>query len=207
MEKGIIGRKVGMTQLFTEAGKLVPVTVLEAGPCVVTQKKTVDNDGYEAIQLGFDDVREKLVTKPLKGHYNKANVGYKKVLREFDLDSALNIGDIIKADTFAAGDKVDVTGISKGKGYQGAIKRHGQSEGPKTHGSKYHRRSGSLGALGPNHVLKGRQLPGRMGGLKVTVQNLKVVRVDAEKNLLLVSGSVPGANKSMITIKQAVKAN
>lgn len=207
MEKGIIGRKVGMTQLFTEAGKLVPVTVLEAGPCVVTQKKTVDNDGYEAIQLGFDDVREKLVTKPLKGHYNKANVGYKKVLREFDLDSALNIGDIIKADTFAAGDKVDVTGISKGKGYQGAIKRHGYHIGPKAHGSGYHRHQGSMGAnTDPSRVMKGKGMPGHMGSEQVTIQNLDIVKVDVENNLIAIKGAIPGPNGGLIVVRTAVKS-
>ncbi len=207
MEKGIIGRKVGMTQLFTEAGKLVPVTVLEAGPCVVTQKKTVDNDGYEAVQLGFDDVREKLVTKPLKGHYNKANVGYKKVLREFDLDSALNVGDIIKADTFAAGDKVDVTGISKGKGYQGAIKRHGFHIGPKAHGSGYHRHQGSMGAnTDPSRVMKGKGMPGHMGSEQVTIQNLDIVKVDVENNLIAIKGAIPGPNGGLIVVRTAVKS-
>lgn len=207
MEKGIIGRKVGMTQLFTESGKLVPVTVLEAGPCVVTQKKTVDNDGYEAIQLGFDDVREKLITKPLKGHYNKANVGYKKVLREFDLDSSLNVGDIVKADTFAAGDKVDVTGISKGKGYQGAIKRHGFHIGPKAHGSGYHRHQGSMGAnTDPSRVMKGKGMPGHMGSEQVTIQNLDIVKVDVENNLIAIKGAIPGPNGGLIVVKTAVKS-
>ncbi len=207
MGKGIIGRKVGMSQLFTETGKVIPVTVLEAGPCVVTQKKTVENDGYAAVQLGFEDIREKLVTKPLKGHFDKAQAAYKRVLKEFDLDESLSVGDIVKADVFAAGDKVDVTGISKGKGYQGTIKRHGFHTGPMAHGSGYHRHQGSMGSnTDPSRVFKGKGMPGHMGCVKVTVQNLEVVRVDAEKNLLLIKGSVPGPKKGLITIKEAVKA-
>ena len=206
MVKGIIGRKVGMTQLFTETGKVVPVTVLEAGPCVVTQKKTVENDGYAAVQLGFEDVREKLVTKPLKGHFDKAQVAYKRVLREFDLDESLNVGDIVKADVFAAGDKVDVTGISKGKGYQGAIKRHGYHIGPKAHGSGYHRHQGSMGSnTDPSRVFKGKGMPGHMGSEQVTVQNLDIVKVDAEKNLIAIKGAVPGPNGGLIVVKSAVK--
>lgn len=208
MKKAIIAKKIGMTQVFTENGALVPVTVLEAGPCVVVQKKTLENDGYEAIQVGFADAKENKVTKPMKGHFTKAGVAAKKYVKEFRLEdvSAYEVGAEIKADVFAAGDKVDASGVSKGKGFQSTIKRYNASRGPMGHGSKYHRRSGSLGALGPNHVFKGRPLPGRMGGLKITVQNLQVVKVDAEKNLLLVKGSVPGPNKSMITIKSAVKA-
>jgi len=206
MEKGIIGRKVGMTQLFTENGKVVPVTVLEAGPCVVVMKKTVETDGYDAIQLGFDDIREKLVTKPLKGHFDKAKVAYKRVLREFDLDSSLNVGDIIKADTFAAGDKVDVTGTSKGKGYQGAVKRHGYHIGPKAHGSGYHRHQGSMGAnTDPSRVMKGKGMPGHMGHEQVTVQNLDIVKVDAENNLIAIKGAIPGPNGGLIIVRTAIK--
>ena len=206
MEKGIIGRKVGMTQLFTENGKVVPVTVLEAGPCVVVMTKTVETDGYNAIQLGFDDIREKLVTKPLKGHFDKANVAYKRVLKEFDLDEALNVGDIIKADTFAAGDKVDVTGTSKGKGYQGAIKRHGYHIGPKAHGSGYHRHQGSMGAnTDPSRVMKGKGMPGHMGSEQVTVQNLDIVKVDAENNLIAIKGAIPGPNGGLVIVRTAIK--
>lgn len=206
MVKGIIGRKVGMTQLFTETGKVVPVTVLEAGPCVVTQKKTVENDGYAAVQLGFEDIREKLVTKPMKGHFDKAQTAYKRVLREFDLDESLNIGDIVKADVFAAGDKVDVTGISKGKGYQGTIKRHGYHTGPMAHGSGYHRHQGSMGPnTDPSRVFKGKGMPGHMGSEQVTVQNLDIVKVDAEKNLIAIKGAVPGPNGGLIVVKSALK--
>ena len=206
MEKGIIGRKVGMTQLFTENGKVVPVTVLEAGPCVVVMKKTVETDGYNATQIGFDDIREKLVTKPLKGHFDKANVAYKRVLKEFDLDESLNVGDIIKADTFAAGDKVDVTGTSKGKGYQGAIKRHGYHIGPKAHGSGYHRHQGSMGAnTDPSRVMKGKGMPGHMGSEQVTVQNLSIVKVDVDNNLIAIKGAVPGPNGGLIVVKSALK--
>ena len=206
MQKGIIGRKVGMTQIFTEDGKVVPVTVLEAGPCVVTQKKTVENDGYQAVQIGFEDLREKLVTKPLKGHFNKAQTAYKRVLREFDLDDALAVGDIIKADTFAAGDKVDVTGISKGKGFQGAIKRHGFHTGPMAHGSGYHRHQGSMGSnTDPSRVFKGKGMPGHMGSEQVTVQNLDIVKVDAENNIIAIKGAVPGPNGGLIVVKSAVK--
>jgi len=206
MEKGIIGRKVGMTQLFTENGKVVPVTVLEAGPCVVVMKKTVETDGYSAVQLGFDDIREKLVTKPLKGHFDKAKVAYKRVLKEFDLDESLNVGDIIKADTFAAGDKVDVTGTSKGKGYQGTIKRHGYHIGPKAHGSGYHRHQGSMGAnTDPSRVMKGKGMPGHMGSEQVTVQNLDIVKVDAENNLIAIKGAIPGPNGGLVIVRTAIK--
>ena len=206
MGKGIIGRKVGMSQLFTETGKVIPVTVLEAGPGVVTQKKTVENDGYAAVQLGFEDIREKLVTKPLKGHFDKAQAAYKRVLKEFDLDESLSVGDIVKADVFAAGDKVDVTGISKGKGYQGTIKRHGFHTGPMAHGSGYHRHQGSMGSnTDPSRVFKGKGMPGHMGSEQVTVQNLDIVKVDAEKNLIAIKGAVPGPNGGLIVVKSAVK--
>ena len=208
MEKGIIGRKIGMTQLFAEDGSVVPVTVLEVGPCAVVQKKTVENDGYAAVQLGFEDVREKLVVKPVKGHFNKAQVAYKRVLREFKLDNgdALNVGDIIKADVFVAGDKVDVTGISKGKGFQGTIKRHGYHTGPMAHGSGYHRHQGSMGAnTDPSRVMKGKGMPGHMGSEQVTIQNLNVVKVDAENNLIAIKGAVPGPNGGLIVVKSAIK--
>ena len=208
MEKGIIGRKIGMTQLFTEDGSVVAVTVLEVGPCAVVQKKTVENDGYAAVQLGFEDIREKLVVKPVKGHFNKAQVAYKRVLREFKLDNgdALNVGDIIKADVFVAGDKVDVTGISKGKGFQGTIKRHGYHTGPMAHGSGYHRHQGSMGAnTDPSRVMKGKGMPGHMGSEQVTVQNLNIVKVDAENNLIAIKGAVPGPNGGLIVVKSAVK--
>ena len=209
MQKAIIAKKIGMTQIFAENGLLIPVTVLEAGPCVVTQKKTVENDGYEAIQVGFGEVKVNKVIKPMKGHFDKAGVEPKKVLKEFRLDDTSNyeVGAEIKADVFAAGDKVDVTGVSKGHGYQGPIKRHGQSRGPMAHGSKYHRHAGSNGSCStPSRVFKGKKMPGHMGGKKVTTQNLEVVRVDAEKNLLLVKGAVPGPKKSLVTIKESVKA-
>ena len=208
MEKGIIGRKIGMTQLFAEDGSVVPVTVLEVGPCAVVQKKTVENDGYAAVQLGFEDVREKLLVKPEKGHFDKAQVAYKRVLREFKLDNgdALNVGDIIKADVFVAGDKVDVTGISKGKGFQGTIKRHGYHTGPMAHGSGYHRHQGSMSAnTDPSRVMKGKGMPGHMGSEQVTVQNLNVVKVDAENNLIAIKGAVPGPNGGLIVVKSAIK--
>ena len=208
MNKAILATKVGMTQIFDETGASIPVTVLQAGPCVVTQVKTEENDGYNAVQVGFADVREKLVNKPVQGLFDKAEVPYKRYLREFRFDNASDyeVKQEIKADIFAAGDHVDVTAVSKGKGYQGAIKRHGQSRGPMTHGSKYHRHAGSNGAASdPSKVFKGKKMPGQMGHVKVTVQNLEVVRVDAENNLLLVKGSVPGPKKSLITIKETVK--
>lgn len=208
MKKAILATKVGMTQIFDEKGTLVPVTVLQAGPCVVTQVKTVANDGYSAVQVGFVDKREKLVNKPVKGHFDKAGVSYKRFVREFRLDDAENysVKDEIKADVFAAGEKVDATAISKGKGFQGAIKRHGQSRGPMAHGSKYHRHAGSNGACSdPSKVFKGKRMPGQMGGKKITVQNLEIVKVDVENNLLLVKGAVPGPKKSMVTIKETVK--
>ena len=188
---------------------LVPVTVLQAGPCVVTQVKTEENDGYKAVQVGFADKREKLVNKPVKGMFDKAGVSYKRYIREFRFENAeeYSVKDEIKADIFAAGDKVDATAISKGKGYQGAIKRYGQHRGPMAHGSKFHRHQGSNGsATTPGRVFKGKGMPGHMGSVRVTVQNLEVVRVDAENNLLLVKGSVPGPRKSLVTIKEAVKA-
>ena len=209
MKKAILATKVGMTQIFDESGALIPVTVLQAGPCVVTQVKTVDNDGYSAVQVGFCDKREKLVNKPLKGHFDKAGVSYKRYLKEFKFEDAESyaLGQEIKADIFAAGDKIDATAISKGKGFQGAIKRHGQSRGPMAHGSKYHPHAGSNGACSdPSKVFKGKRMPGQMGNKKVTIQNLEVVRVDAENNLLLVKGAVPGPKKSMITIKETVKS-
>ena len=196
-----------MTQIFNEAGELVPVTVLQAGPCVVTQVKTTENDGYEAVQVGFEDIREKLVNKPVKGMFDKAGVSYKRYVREFKLEGEYSVKDEIKVDVFEAGDKIDATAIAKGKGFQGAIKRHGQSRGPMAHGSKYHRHAGSNGsATTPGRVFKGKKMPGHMGGKKVTTQNLEVVRVDAEKNLLLVKGAVPGPKKALVTIKESVKA-
>nr|WP_278183940.1 50S ribosomal protein L3 [Eubacterium ventriosum] len=203
----MLAKKVGMTQIFNEAGELVPVTVLQAGPCVVTQVKTIENDGYEAVQVGFEDIREKLVNKPVKGMFDKAGVSYKRYVREFKLEGEYSVKDEIKVDVFEAGDKIDATAIAKGKGFQGAIKRHGQSRGPMAHGSKYHRHAGSNGSCStPSRVFKGKKMPGHMGGKKVTTQNLEVVRVDAEKNLLLVKGAVPGPKKSLVTIKESVKA-
>ena len=208
MKKAILATKVGMTQIFNENGVLVPVTVLQAGPCVVTQVKTEENDGYKAVQVGFVDKREKLVNKPQKGHFDKAGVSYKRYVREFRFENAeeYSVKDEIKAEIFAAGDKIDATAISKGKGFQGAIKRHGQSRGPMAHGSKYHRHAGSNGACSdPSKVFKGKHMPGHMGNVQVTVQNLEIVRVDTENNLLLVKGAVPGPKKSMVTIKETVK--
>ena len=209
MKKAILTTKVGMTQVFSEDGVLTPVTVLQAGPCVVTQVKTVENDGYSAVQVCFGDIREKLVNKPKKGHFAKAGVTAKRFLKEFRLEDAesYTLGQEIKADVFAAGDKVDATAKSKGKGFQGAIKRHGQSRGPMAHGSKYHRHAGSNGsATTPGRVFKGKHMPGHMGAVRVTVQNLEVVSVDAEKNLILVKGAVPGPKKSLVMLKESVKA-
>ena len=209
MKKAILTTKVGMTQVFSEDGVLTPVTVLQAGPCVVTQVKTVENDGYSAVQVGFGDIREKLVNKPKKGHFAKAGVTAKRFLKEFRLEDAesYTLGQEIKADVFAAGDKVDATAKSKGKGFQGAIKRHGQSRGPMAHGSKYHRHAGSNGACSdPSKVFKGKKMPGHMGAKKITIQNLEIVRVDVENNLLLVKGAVPGPKKSLVTIKESVKS-
>lgn len=208
MKKGILATKVGMTQIFDENGILVPVTVLQAGPCVVTQIKTEENDGYSAVQVGYMDKREKLVNKPQKGHFDKAGVSCKRFLREFKFENAAEyeVGQEIKADIFQAGDHIDATAISKGKGFQGAIKRHGQSRGPMTHGSKYHRHAGSNGAASdPSKVFKGKKMPGQMGNKRVTIQNLEIVQVDAENNLLLIKGAVPGPRKSMVTIKETVK--
>ena len=226
MKKAILATKVGMTQIFNADGVLVPVTVLEAGPCSVTQIKTVENDGYSAVQVAFADKKEKVVNKDAngkkeirnrhgvnkaeKGHFDKAGVSGKRFVREFKFDNAADykLADEIKADIFAEGDKVDATAISKGKGFQGAIKRHNQHRGPMTHGSKFHRHAGSNGAASdPSKVFKGKKMPGHMGSKKITIQNLEVVRVDAENNLLLVKGSVPGPKKSLVTIKEAVKAN
>ncbi len=208
MTKGILGRKIGMTQVFAENGDLIPVTVIEAAPNVVLQKKTAENDGYEAVQLGFDDKREKLSNKPEKGHVAKAETAPKRFVKELrgvDMD-AYEIGQEVKVEIFSAGEIVDVTGVSKGKGFQGAIKRHGQSRGSMSHGSRYHRRPGSMGPVDPNRVFKGKLLPGRMGGDQITVQNLEIVKVDAERNLLLIKGNVPGARKTLITVKSAVKS-
>ena len=225
MKKAILATKVGMTQIFKEDGSLVPVTVLQAGPCVVTQIKTVENDGYEAVQVGFVDKKERItnkdknghkevvhrhgVGKAMKGHFDKAGVPTKRYVREFKFENVSDyaLGNEIKADIFEAGDKIDASAISKGKGFQGAIKRHGQHRGPMAHGSKFHRHQGSNGACSsPSRVFKGKGMPGHMGCVKVTVQNLEVVRVDAEKNLLLVKGSVPGPKKALITVRETVKA-
>ena len=208
MKKAILATKVGMTQIFDENGVLVPVTVLQAGPCVVTQVKTADNDGYSAIQVGFGEKKENRVNKPMKGQFAKAGVSCKRYLKEFRFEDAetYTLGQEIKADIFGAGDKIDATATSKGNGFQGAIKRHGQSRGPMAHGSKYHRHAGSNGACSdPSKVFKGKRMPGQMGGKKITVQNLEIVKVDVENNLLLVKGAVPGPKKSMVTIKEKVK--
>ena len=207
--KGILGKKIGMTQVFTEQGEVIPVTVVEAGPVVVTQVKTIENDGYNAVQVGFMDAKEKSLNKPQKGHLAAANT-LKKHLKEFRVESvdAYTVGQELRADVFATGEMIDVTGISKGKGFQGPIKRHGQSRGPETHGSRYHRRPGSMGACSyPGRVFKNKKLAGHMGSVKVTVQNLEVVRVDADKNFILVKGAIPGAKGSVVTIKEAVKAS
>lgn len=225
MKKAILATKVGMTQIFNEDGVLTPVTVLQAGPCVVTQIKTVENDGYSAIQVGFVDKKEKVtnvdksgkkeirnrhgVNKAEKGHFDKAGVTSKRFVREFRIENteAYSVADEIKADAFTAGDKVDATAIAKGKGFQGAIKRHNQSRGPMAHGSKFHRHAGSNGACSsPSKVFKGKGMPGHMGAKKITIQNLEIVRVDAENNLLLVKGAVPGPKKALITIRESVKA-
>ena len=208
MKKAILATKVGMTQIFNDEGVLVPVTVLQAGPCVVTQVKTEENDGYKAVQVGFVDKREKLVNKPQKGHFDKAGVSYKRYVRELRLENAeeYSVKDEIKADIFAAGDKVDATAISKGKGYQGAIKRHGQHRGPMAHGSKFHRHQGSNGsATTPGRVFKGKGMPGHMGSEQVTIQNLNVVKVDAENNLIAIKGAIPGPNGGLVIVKTAVK--
>ena len=208
MKKAILAKKIGMTQIFNEDGVLTPVTVLEAGPCVVTQVKTVENDGYSAVQVGFVDKKEKNVNKPMKGHFAKAGVACKRYVKELKLDNAeeYNLADEIKAEVFEAGDKIDATAISKGKGFQGAIKRHGQSRGPMAHGSKYHRHAGSNGACSsPSKVFKGKKMPGHMGAKKITIQNLEVVRVMVDENVILVKGAVPGPKKCLVTIKESVK--
>lgn len=209
MTKGILGRKIGMTQVFSENGDLIPVTVIQAESNIVLQKKTVDTDGYEAIQLGFADKKESRSNKPEKGHATKANTTPKRFVREIRGVNAgeYEIGQEVKVDLFSEGELVDVTGTSKGKGFQGSIKRHNQSRGPMAHGSRYHRRPGSMGPVAPNRVFKGKALPGQMGGEQITVQNLEIVRVDTERNLLLVKGNVPGAKKSYVKILSAVKGN
>ena len=210
MKKAIIGRKVGMTQIFDENGVAIPVTVIEAGPCTVVQVKTTETDGYDAVQLGYGEVKENKVNKPEKGHFTKGNVKPTKHLREFRIDNAseVKVGDEIKVDIFAEGDTVDIQGKTKGKGFQGVIKRHGQSRGPMGHGSMYHRRPGSMGSTStPGRVFKGKKLPGHMGNTTVTIQNLKVVKVDTEKNAILVKGSVPGNKGVILKIKDAVKAS
>lgn len=209
MKKAILGKKIGMTQIFEENGTLVPVTVIEAGPCPVVQKKDMENDGYDAVQVGFEDKKQQRVNKPMKGHFDKAGVGYKRYLRELKLDNAaeLNVGDELKVDQFEAGETLDVTGTSKGHGFAGAIKRWGTHRGPMTHGSHYHRAAGSLGACSdPSRVFKGKKLPGHFGVETVTIQNLNLVKVDAERNLLLVKGSVPGPKGGLLVVKSAVKA-
>ena len=205
--KAILGKKVGMTQIFTEEGVVIPVTVVEAGPCVVVQKKTPETDGYSAVQVGFGEIREKLVNKPKMGHYKKSGVPAKRYLREFKTDEALEVGAEIKADVFETGDIVDVTGTSKGRGFKGVIQRWGQHRGPMTHGSRYHRRPGSMGACSyPGKVFKSKRLPGHTGSETKTVQNLRIEMVDAERTMLLIKGAVPGAKGQLITIKKSVKA-
>jgi len=209
MKKALIGKKVGMTQIFDEAGKIIPVTAIEVGPCTVVQIKTVEQDGYSAVQLGFGDVKESKLNKPELGKFKKSKLTPKKYLREFRLDSVedLKVGDELKADVFAAGDKVDIQGTSKGKGFQGVIKRWNQSRGPMGHGSMYHRRPGSMGSTStPGRVYPGKNLPGHMGVETITIQNLEVVKVDLDKNVILVKGSVPGAKGAILKIKSSVKA-
>ena len=211
MQKGIIGKKIGMTQIFDqEAGKVIPVTVVEAGPRVVVQKKTVENDGYAALQIGFDDVKAQRINKPMKGHFDKSEVGYKRVLKEFRVDDcdALNVGDLLKADTFAVGDIVDVSGTSKGKGFTGAIKRHNQHRLKETHGTgPVHRQAGSMGACSsPSRIYKGKGMAGHMGAEKVTVQNLEVVKIDVENNLIALKGAIPGPKGGVVCITDSVKA-
>jgi len=209
MKKALLGRKLGMTQIFSEHGKVIPVTVIEAGPCTVVQVKTKDADGYDAVQLGFGDVKAKKVTKPSAGHFKKAKVEPKKHLREFKLEgNSYNVGDELKADLFTAGEFVDITGTTKGKGFQGVIKRHGQSRGPMGHGSMYHRRPGSMGPTStPGRVFKGKKLPGHMGMQTVTIQKLEVVNVDLDKNVILVKGSVPGNKGAILKIRDSVKSS
>lgn len=206
--KAVLGRKIGMTQVFSEDGRLIPVTVVEAGPMVVTQLKTKENDGYTAVQVAYGEVKEKKVNKPMRGHFAKAGVGFKKFVREFRVEdpSAYALAQEIKVDVFEAGEKVDAIGTSKGKGFQGTIKRHNQSRGPMSHGSRYHRGPGSMGAASdPSRVFKGKKLPGHMGAKRVTIQNLEIVRVDAEKNLLLIKGAIPGPKKGLVVIRTAIK--
>ena len=209
MQKGIIGKKIGMTQVFDEAGKFIPVTVVEAGPCVVVQKKTVENDGYNAVQLGFGDIRAKRVNKPLQGHFKKADVALKRTLKEFRLDDidALNVGDVVKADVFAEGDIVDVSGTSKGKGFAGTIKRHNFARLKESHGTgPVHRHAGSMGACSsPSRIFKGKGMPGQMGNEKVTIQNLEIVKVDAENNLIAIKGAIPGPKNGTVTVVDCVK--
>lgn len=208
--KKILGKKIGMTQIFEEDGRVIPVTVVEAGPLKVVQIKTIEKDGYNSIQIGYVDIKEKKINKPLKGHFDKAQVEYKKYLREFRVDNPekYEIGQEIKADVFESGDRVDVVGISKGKGTQGPVKRHGHGRGPETHGSKYHRAVGAMAAASyPGRVLKGKKMSGHMGNQRVTVENLEIVRVDAEKNLLLIKGAVPGPKGGLLTIKESVKVS
>lgn len=210
MKKAILATKVGMTQIFNENGSLIPVTVLQAGPCAVTQVKTEQNDGYNAVQVGFGDIRETLVNKPRQGQFAKADVENKRYLKEFRFDNAADykLGQEIGADIFAEGDKVDATATSKGKGFQGAIKRHGFARGPMSHGSKFHRHQGSSGAASsPSRVFKGKKMPGQMGNVKVTVQNLEIVRIDVENNVILVKGAVPGPKKALVVLKETVKSN
>ncbi|MGE5473520.1 MAG: 50S ribosomal protein L3 [Ignavibacteriales bacterium] len=206
--KGIYGKKIGMTQIFNENGNVIPVTAIEAGPCVVVQKKTEKSDGYNAIQVGFGEAREKNVTKPIKGHFSKAKISLKKYLKEIRVENSeeYTVGQEIKADVFSVGDKVDVTGTSKGKGFQGVIKRHGFHRGPMGHGSMYHRRPGSMGpTTSPGRVFKGKKLPGHMGNVRITIQNLEVAGVDSEKNILLIKGAIPGQKGSLVFIREAVK--
>ena len=210
MQKAIIGKKVGMTQIFDETGKVIPVTVVEAGPCVVTQKKTIENDGYTAVQLGFEDVKESKLSKPEAGHLKKAGVEAKKHLKEFQLDNAadMNVGDVVKADTFAAGDMIDVTGISKGHGYQGVIKRHNAHRIDMTHGGgPVHRHAGSMGALDAARIFKGKIGAGQMGNEQVTVQNLEIVQVDAELNMIVIRGAIPGPKGGLVYLRNTVKNN
>lgn len=208
MEKGIIGKKIGMTQIFDEKGNVIPVTVVSAGPCVVVQKKTMEVDGYVAVQIGYSDVAEKRINKPRKGHFDKAQVAYKKFLKEFKLDSSseLNVGDIIKVDVFENGECVDITGVSKGKGFAGTVKRWGTHIGPKSHGSGYHRGQGSMGANSdPSRVFKGKVMPGHLGSEQVTVQNLDIVKIDVENNLIAVRGAIPGPKNGLVFIKSTTK--
>lgn len=208
MQKGILGKKVGMTQIFTETGEVIPVTVIEAGPCVVVQKKTTQVDGYSALQIGFGEKRERLFNKPAKGHFDRANVKPLRYLREIRTEDAesYEVGQEIKADIFSTGEKVDVVGTSKGRGFAGGIKRHGFHRGPMTHGSKYHRRPGAAAAKGPARIFKGRKMPGHLGVDRVTVQNLEVIKVDAENNLLAVKGAIPGPKGGLVLVKDSVKA-